>query len=111
MFNIYINDLFFLAENNNVSNCAGDTTKYAYDSDLYNLILRLEHDSLLAIGWFKYNSMKLNQVNSHLLKFRHKHENVWASIGSCKRWESNDQIQSNDLGENIDDNLNSVITF
>lgn len=55
--------------------------------------------------------MKLNQVNSHLLKFRHKHENVWASIGSCKRWESNDQNQSNDLGENIDDNLNSVITF
>ena len=105
LLNIYINDLFFLVENNNVSNYAGHTTKYAYDSDLHNLILRLEHDSVLATGWFKYNYMILNQGNSHLLIFRHENESVWANICSCKSWESNDQNQSNDLGENIDDNL------
>ena len=43
-----IDDLFFLAENTN-TNCANDTTFYTHDSDLHNLFLRLEHDSILAI--------------------------------------------------------------
>ena len=42
-----IDDLFFLAENTN-TNCANDTTFYTHDSDLHNLFLRLEHDSILA---------------------------------------------------------------
>ena len=46
--------------------------------------------------------MKLNQDNSNLLILGHKYESVWANIGSCKLWESNDQKQSNDLGKNID---------
>ena len=49
LFNIYINDLFFLAENTNVCNYADDTAFYACDSDLYNLILRLKYGSVLAI--------------------------------------------------------------
>ena len=34
LFNIYINDPFFLAENTNACNCGDDTTFYACDSDL-----------------------------------------------------------------------------
>ena len=49
LFNIYTNDLFFLTENTNVCNYADYTTFYARDSDLNNLISRLEHDSVLAI--------------------------------------------------------------
>ena len=49
LFNIYINDLFFLTENTNVCNYADYTTFYACDSNLNHLISRLEHDSVLAI--------------------------------------------------------------
>ena len=52
LFNIYINDLFFLIENTNVCNYVDETTFYACDSDLNYLISRLEHDSVLAIEWF-----------------------------------------------------------
>ena len=91
LFNIYINDLFFLTEKINVCNNTDDTTFYACDSDLHYLISRLEHDSVLAIEWFACNYMKLNQDKCHLLISGHKYESVWANIGSCKIWESNDQ--------------------
>ena len=102
LFNIYINDVLFLTENTNVCNYADDTTFYACDSDLHYLISRLEHDSVLAIEWFECNYMKLNQDKCHLLISGHKYESVWANIGSCKIWESNDQKL---LGVNIDRNL------
>ena len=60
LFNIYLNDLFYLAESTNVCNFADDTTFYACDKDLNSVINRLEHDSYLAIEWFENNSMKLN---------------------------------------------------
>ena len=53
LFNVYINDLFFLTENTYVCNYADETTFNACDSDLHNLISRLEHDSVLAIEWFE----------------------------------------------------------
>ena len=73
LFNIYINELFFLAENTNICIYVGDTTFYACDSDLHNLILRLEHDYVLVIEWFECNYMKLNQDKYHLLISRHKY--------------------------------------
>ena len=38
LFNIYINDLFFLTESANMCNYADDTTFHACDMDLENLI-------------------------------------------------------------------------
>ena len=84
MFDIYINDLFFLTKNTNVSNYAEDTIFCACDSDLHNSISRLEHDSVLVIEWFECNYMKLNQDKCHLLTSGHKYESVWENIGSCK---------------------------
>ena len=49
LFDIYLNDLFYLAESTNVCNFADDTTFYACDKDVNSLINRLEHDSDLAI--------------------------------------------------------------
>ena len=45
LFNISINDLFFLTENINVCNYADGTTFYACDSGLSYLISKLKHDS------------------------------------------------------------------
>ena len=58
LFNIYLNDLFFLIETIEVCNFADDTTFYACDKDLSNLIDRLQHDSFLAIEWFENDLMK-----------------------------------------------------
>ena len=49
LFNIYLNDLFYLAESTEVCNFADDTTFFACDKDLKTLISTLEHDSHLAI--------------------------------------------------------------
>ena len=53
LFNIYINNLFFLTECTDVCNFADDTTFFACDSDLKHLMKRLEHDTKLAIEWFE----------------------------------------------------------
>ena len=45
LFNIYLNDLFYLAKSTNVCTFADDTTFYACDNDVNSLINRLEHDS------------------------------------------------------------------
>ena len=80
LFNIYINDLFFLTENT-VCNYADETTFYACDSDFHNLTSRLEHDSILPIERFECNYMKLNQDKFHLLLLRHNYQSVWGNIG------------------------------
>ena len=102
LFNIYLNDLSYIAESTNVCNFADDTTFYACDRDVNSLINRLEHDSYLTIEWFENNSMKLNQDKCHLLVSGFKYENVWAKIGKTKIWESKKQKL---LGVEIDRTL------
>ena len=102
LFNIYINDLFWVNEQTDVCNYADDTTFHTTDQDLNALILRLEHDSLLAIEWFEANYMKLNEDKCHLLISGHKFEHVWAMIGNARIWESQHQKL---LGVTIDKNL------
>ena len=48
LFNIYINDLFYLTDMTDVYNYVDDTTFHACDLDLKSLITRLEHDAALA---------------------------------------------------------------
>ena len=103
LFNIYLNDLFYLTEMTQVCNFADHTTFYICDKDLNILINRLEHDTSLAVEWFENNFMKLNQDKCHLLVSGHKHETVWAKIGETKIWESNKQKL---FGVVIDRNLN-----
>ena len=80
LFNIYLNDLFYIAESTNICNFVDDTTFFTCDKDVHSLINRLEHDSYLASEWFENNSMKLNQDKCHLLVSGFKYENVWAKI-------------------------------
>ena len=102
LFNIHLNDVFYLTECTDVCSYADDTTFHACDSDLKDLITRLELDSLLAIEWFQANYMKLNEEKCHLLISGHKHELFWANIRRSKIWESQKQKR---LGIAIDRNL------
>ena len=102
LFNIYINDLFWLNEQTDVCNYADDTTFHACDQNLESLIQRLEHDSLLAIEWFENNYMKLNGDKCHLLISGFKYQSHWAMVGESKIWESSHEKL---LGVTIDKDL------
>ena len=91
LFNIYINDLFWINELTSVCNFADDTTLYACNQDLESVLQRLEHDSLLAIEWFESNFMKLNADKCHLLISGFRHQSHWCKIGDAKIWESSKQ--------------------
>ena len=55
LFNIYINDLFFILKETDVCNFADDTTPYVCNENLQQVMTRLEHDSAIAICWFESN--------------------------------------------------------
>ena len=102
LFNIYLNDLFFILKECNVCNYADDTTPYVCDNDTKNLFLRLEHDSALVIEWFQYNYMKLNAEKCHLIVSGHKHEHTWVKLENEMIWEENNVKL---LGVQIDSQL------
>ena len=102
LFNIYLNDLFFLVDYTKVCNFADDTTYFASDKDIVSMINRLKHDSFLAIEWFQNNCMKLNKDKCNLLVGGHKHKSIWAKIGDARIWGSNKQKL---LGVHIDKTL------
>ena len=58
LFNIYINDMFYITELTDVCNFADDTTFHVCDSGLEDLLNSLELDANLAIEWFDCNYMK-----------------------------------------------------
>ena len=74
LFNIYINDLFFLIENTKVCNYADDTTIHSCEMSLNILIKRLEDDATIVIDWFRYNYMKFNPNKCHILISGYKHD-------------------------------------
>ena len=89
-FNIYINDLFFLFINTSVCNMADDTTPYACDVDLPNLIRNLESDTASVIFWFEANYMILNLDKCHALISRKTTlvEQLYIQVGEHVIWES-----------------------
>ena len=91
LFNIYINDLFFIIEQTDICNYVDDNTINACDMSLENLLRRLEHDTPLAIEWFQHNYMKLNEGKCHLLISGWKHELIWANVGEKKIWETSEE--------------------
>ena len=76
MFNIFLNDLFLVLKDT-VCNFA-DTSPQACDINLDKILMRLEHDSALAVCWFESNYMKLNTDKCHLIISGNKHESFWA---------------------------------
>ena len=61
LFNIYLNDLFFLLGDIDICNFADDTTPNVCDMELKVVLDKLENCSELAIAWLKSNYMKLNE--------------------------------------------------
>ena len=81
-FNIYINDLLLSIQDTDICKYADDTTLYTCDTNLDNVIARLENDSNSVIKWFPDNFMKLNTAKCHLLILgRNSNQQVTVNIG------------------------------
>ena len=102
LFNIYLNDLFFLLKDIDVCNFADDTTPYFCHEELNVVLEKLEIHSDFCIKWFENNFMKLNTDKCHLLVSGHKHEKCWARVGDDQIWEEN-KVKL--LGVTIDNQL------
>ena len=53
LFNIFLNDLFFVLKDTDFCNFADDTSPHACDISLDELSMHLERDSALAVCWFE----------------------------------------------------------
>ena len=102
LFNIYLNDLFFILKDTNICNFADDTNPYVSDLCLKTVMEKLEEDSEIAITWFECNYMKLNTDKCHLLVSGHKFEEMWLKVGKDHIWESKEVKL---LGLTIDNEL------
>ena len=91
LFNIHLNDLFFVSSITSVCNLADDTTPYVCETDLPSLLQKLESDTISAIMWFDANYMKLNQSKCHFLFAGNTPEHQWAKVGEGTIWESNQE--------------------
>ena len=72
LFNVFINELFFLVEETEICNYADDTTMYVYGHKLEHILSSLETDAQTLPKLFLDNSMKLNPEKCHLLIFGEK---------------------------------------
>ena len=61
LFNIFINDLFFVIEKSDICNFADDNTLYSCGANLKIVLENLEHNASKLLYWFKINSIKANQ--------------------------------------------------
>ena len=75
LYNLYINDLFYIIKTN-ICNFADDTTPYTADICLKGLMEKLQCATKSAMEWFHHNGMKLNFSKCNLLVCGHKYESM-----------------------------------
>ena len=103
LFNIYINDFFYLVKDTEVCNYADDTTIFVCGTELDPILKSLEKDASLLTSWFANNYMKMNGDKSHLLMFGNKSAEATVNISRSSIKESDEEKL---LGVTIDKKLN-----
>ena len=85
LFNLFINDFFYLFENDTeVCNYADDNTLHTCDISLDSVMMKIEGAAEIAIQWFAYNGMKLNPGKCKLLVSGNKHEVMIGNIADTQ---------------------------
>ena len=83
LFNVFINDLFFMVTDTAICNFADDTTILAADNCLDKVLERLETGAFVLSKWFQENFMKLNEGKSHMQTFGTIQSNIKIKIGEA----------------------------
>ena len=79
IFNIYVNDMFYFIEDDNVTNFADDNTPFTISDNLDELTDKLESSSDILVKWFEMNYFKMNIDKCKLLVANHE-SNVYVKI-------------------------------
>ena len=69
LFNIFINDLFYLINSENLHNFADNNTLSASGDNFEALIPKLEELAEIAISWMDHNGMIANPTKFHAILF------------------------------------------
>ena len=72
LFNVFINDVFFLLNEIEICNYTDDTAIYCPHQELQEVTITLENDTARLSTWFAGNFMKLNEEKCHCLVFGEK---------------------------------------
>ena len=81
LFNIYINDLFYIIKNVDIANFADDSSPYTSKKSMVDVIQTLEEDSNKMYLWYRLNYLKPNADKYHLLLSSHDN-NLTLSINN-----------------------------
>ena len=90
IFNVYINDIFFMVTDTAMCNFPDDMTIFTANSCLDKILERLETDALVSSKWFE-SFMKLNEGKCHLLTFGTIQSNIKIKIGEAIVEESSEE--------------------
>ena len=86
MFNIYLNDLFYILNDVDICNYADGTIPNECDKVVTE---KLEKSFQSAIKWFNHSYMKLNAEKCEFLITGHRFEHLWLNVGETQVWEKN----------------------
>ena len=67
LFNIFINDFFYVIEHSQVCNFADDYTIFACDENLEKITTNIENDTRKEINWYRMNEMAANPEKFQLI--------------------------------------------
>lgn len=67
LFNVFINDIFFIIKNTEICNFADDTTIYTCGNNLEEVVCALKTDTIQVNHWFQINSMVANPAKFQLM--------------------------------------------
>ena len=85
LFNIFINDLFFVITLSEVCNFADDNTLYSSNKELELVFRNLESDLNNVLAWFNINSLKANPGKFQFMVLRTKEADYFVlNIGKNK---------------------------
>ena len=103
LFNIFINDLFFIEMESGICNFADDTKIYACDTSIEAVMIRIEGDVYKLMKWFTDNGMKANPSKFQIMFLGRKDmSKLCLNIGG-NLIPSSKQVKL--LGVNIDNSL------
>ena len=91
LFNIYIDDMFMGLTDTEVCNYADDTTLYACNESLQNVVNSLERDTQKIITWFPDNYKRLNEEKCHLMTFSTSSTDTSIHVGNAQIKESSEE--------------------
>ena len=81
LFNIYINDIFFLINGTSLAKFADDNTPYTMNKDIKEVLNNLLNDTNILKDWFRNNYFVLNNDKCNLLITNHD-EDVSLKLGN-----------------------------